>query len=416
MLGLLGPQLHRFQQHPLVYIGLPVVAAIIGYVTKLIALRMMYEPIEFVGIGKVGWQGIIPKRAARMATIVVELMTDNLIDIHEIADRLDSDRLAEEIEGPLLESVDQIARQVMAEYQPGMWESLPEMAKALLIDRIQAEAPAVVASILDDVKSNIDDVFDLRRMAVTNLVKDKQLLNRIFRDVGRKEMRFIANSGIYFGFAIGVIQAVTWLFYQAPWVLPAYGLFVGYSTDWLALKMLFNPKEPKKILGITFQGLFMKRQEEVAHDYADLIADKIMTPANFYQALLEGPASDRLFQLVERNVHQVVDDQSGVARPLVVFAIGSRQYQAMKQAITDKLVAELPATLKAAEQYTAEAMDIRNTLIENIRSLTPPQFEQIIHPAFQADEWILITVGAALGFVVGLSQDLFLIHLFERIW
>jgi hypothetical protein len=41
--------------------------------------------------------------------------------------------------------------------------------------------------------------------------------------------------------------------------------------------------------------------------------------------------------------------------------------------------------------------------------MTPTQFEGLLRPAFQADEWILVTVGAALGFTVGLLQDLLLI-------
>ena len=36
--------------HCWLYLSMPVVASIIGYVTKLVAIRMMFEPIEFVGI------------------------------------------------------------------------------------------------------------------------------------------------------------------------------------------------------------------------------------------------------------------------------------------------------------------------------------------------------------------------------
>jgi hypothetical protein len=41
-----------------VYATMPVIAALIGYVTKRAAIEMMYRPLEFVGVKPfLGWQG-----------------------------------------------------------------------------------------------------------------------------------------------------------------------------------------------------------------------------------------------------------------------------------------------------------------------------------------------------------------------
>ena len=67
---------HDLVTHWYIDLSIPVVAAIIGYVTKLVAIRMMFEPLEFMGIRPyLGWQGIVPRRAARMASIAVDTMT-----------------------------------------------------------------------------------------------------------------------------------------------------------------------------------------------------------------------------------------------------------------------------------------------------------------------------------------------------
>lgn len=231
-------------------------------------------------------------------------MTTNLLDTRDIISRLDPERMAAEIEGPLLEAIEEITQEVMREYQPGLWEQLPDAARRLVLGRVRHEAPRVISGLLDEAKDNIDDVFDLKYMVVSNLVRDKPLLNRMFREVGDKEFRFIVNSGIYFGFTIGIVQAVTYLIIDQWWVLPLFGLIVGYATDWLALKLLFNPREPVRILGVTFQGLFLKRQREVARDYGALLAKEILTSKNLFEALLRGPYSDRLFLLVQKHVQQ----------------------------------------------------------------------------------------------------------------
>lgn len=54
-----------------------------------------------------------------------------------------------------------------------------------------------------------------------------------------------------------------WLLYDKPWTLPAGGAVVGYITNWLAIKLIFEPVDPVKIGPFVLQGLFLKRQDEV---------------------------------------------------------------------------------------------------------------------------------------------------------
>ena len=380
-----------------VYASMPVIAALIGYGTKIVAIRMMFQPVEFRGVKPFfGWQGIVPRRAARMAAIACDTMTDRLISAGEVVARLDAERIVKEIEAPLRAGIAEIAEEIAAEYQDGLWESLPEQVRRRIVRRVQDEAPSVVRELLDLVKEDVDNVFDLKDMVVTNLVKDKALLNRIFQRAGHKEFRFIAHSGIYFGFAIGLVQMLAWAALKNPWVMPVFGALTGWFTDWLALKMIFNPKRPKRYLGLfEWQGLFLKRRKEVAADYGELIAKEIITPHNVIEAVLRGPLSDRLFAMVARQVRQTLDRQAGPARPLVVLAVGSGRYREIKESIATKVIDRMPETMSYIEDYAADAMDIRNTLVAKMQELTEEEFEALIRPAFEADEWILITVGAA---------------------
>ena len=400
------------------YASMPFVAAAIGFVTKIVAIRMMFQPIEFVGLQTkilgfriFGWQGIVPRKAAVMASIACDTMTTKLIKPKDIFDRLDPDRIAQEIEKPLLAATEEITRNVAAVYSPGLWEAAPEAIKQLIIRRIQDEAPNIVKQIMVDIKNNIDSVFDLKDMVISNLMRDKPLLNRIFLEAGSGEFRFIRNSGIYFGFVIGCVQATTWALTHSPLVMPVFGLFTGWFTDWLALKMVFNPKHPTRYLGIfEWHGLFLKRRMEVSTEYGRLIAAEIVTARNIIAAVLRGPLSDRLFGLVQKQVQRVVDEQAGLAKPFVVFAVGSSKYQEMKKLVASEIMKMLPDTMKHVEKYAGDAMDLENTIAGKMKELTPEEFEALLRPAFEQDEWILIAVGAALGFLVGEMQVLIMEH------
>ena len=301
-----------------------------------------------------------------------------------------------------------VVDEVMRAHQPALWAAMPNMARRRVIKRVKDESPELIKEIMEKVKSDLDEVFDLKEMVITNLMRDKQLLNRIFLDVGEPEFKFVVRSGAYFGFLFGLIQMTVWIFYKGSWVLPAFGLAVGYATNWIALKMIFEPKEPKRIGLIKIQGLFLKRQKEVAEQYGELIATEILTPSHFVEAILKGPSSDRLFALVAKNVQNAVDDQAGLGMPFLTMTIGTKKYNEMKTTAVESMVDRLPKALKEIEDYAEDAMDIRSTLKTRMAQLTPTQFERMLRPAFEQDEWILISVGALLGMAAGVAQLVFM--------
>jgi len=394
-----------FQANIWLYLSMPITSGLVGYVTNVLAIKMMFYPTEFVGRPPfLGWQGVVPRKAGKMAGIACDTLVPNLVTEREIFERLDPDRVAEELEGPVLELVDQLIDEVMSEFEPTIWETIPLRIRDMMVRRSQQDSPEVVAEIMDQIKDSIDQVFDLKRMVTSTLIADKSLMNRVFLETGKDEFVFIGRSGFYFGCVFGLCQMIGWTFYKGDFQLPLFGLLVGYLTNLVALRMIFRPQLPHKIGPFTIQGLFHKRQKEVAQDYSRLIADEIVTPRNILEAVLTGVHSDRVFSLIARNVQRAIDEQAGLARPFVALAVGSRKYIQMKQTAVERLVKRLPDTLHVVDGYAKEAMDIASVLSSRLEQLPPPQFEAMLRPAFKEDEWMLIAVGAALGFCVGVTQ------------
>ena len=405
-LTLLEMAWQTFRANMWLYLSMPITSGLVGYGTNVLAIKMMFRPLEFVGIKPpfLGWQGIIPRKAGKMASISVDTLVPKLVSEQEIFERLDPDRVAEAIEQPVVELVDQLMEEIMREYQPTLWESLPLRVRDLLIERVKREAPEVVADVMSDIRNNVNNLFDLKDMVITTLMRDKQLINTIFEETGREEFRFIGKSGFYFGFAFGLVQMVGWSFYQADWQLPLFGLLVGYATNWIALNVIFRPLKPRRFGPFVVQGLFFKRQQEIARDYGQLIADKIVTPSNIIEGVLKGPYAERMFNMIAKHIKRTIDEQSGIARPFVAWTVGTRRYVEMKDRAVERIVQRLPETARSVDDYAREAMDLAQTLSGRLQALPAPEFEGMLRPAFQEDEWMLIAVGAALGFAVGVVQ------------
>jgi uncharacterized membrane protein YheB (UPF0754 family) len=409
----MGAIMEDLARHWPLYVSMPFIAALIGYLTKRVAVEMMFRPLEFVGIRGtfLGWQGVVPRHGGRMAAVATDLLTGNLLDLEEIFARIDPDRITREIEQPLLRTVDEIARDVLEEYHPRMWEMLPAVAQDLLIKQVQAASPRLVAELMTELRENLDDILDVKHMTVGHLTEDRALLVRLIRETSRPEMAFIARSGIYFGFVLGIVQAVVWALTKNPWVLPAFGGCIGLFTDWLAVKLIFLPREPVRLSRrIVLQGKFQRRRAEVARQYGEIIAREVLTVANLMDSILRGPRSDRLMAMVARMVSKVVDEQTSIAKPVVAVAVGGRRMQEIKQAAATEAIRRLPGTLRHAQGYLTEAMDVANMVEERMLRLTPIEYEGLLRPAFRQDEWKLIAVGGLIGFLVGELQVLLLLH------
>jgi len=395
----------------LIYASMPLLAAFIGYTTKLVAIEMMFRPVEFVGRPPfLGWQGIVPRNVGRIGSISVNLLLGRLINPNQLLARVDPVELTRQLREPLNQAVAEIGTDLIAKYQPQLWELLPADAQRLVLRQIAERAPKAVAELMADFSRNPEAYLDTRHMALSNLAGDRGVLNRLIRDVGGRELRFIAHSGLYFGLVIGLLQAGVWALTHEPLVMPIFGAIVGLSTDWIALKMIFFPREERRFLGVLrWQGLFQKRRMEVATDYGRVVADEVLTVPKIMEALLTGPRSDRMIALVQRHVSDIVDRQLGLARPLVVLTVGSERYRRLKADIAERALAVAPRTMEPAMAYAKEALGIQDTVVSAMRALTPLEFESVLRPAFRQDEWKLILVGGILGAIVGELQVLLLL-------
>lgn len=390
------------------FASIPVISAIIGWGTNVLALKMTFFPLEFIGIKPfLGWQGIIPSKAEKMSKLSVDLWTSRLVDVKELFAQIDPAQVAEEMRPQF----DRISKEIMDEFMEQqmneVWSRLPEGVKKVAYARISRDMPNVVRDIMSDVKENIEDVFDIKAMVVQRLVQDKGLLNEIFLKCGKEEFKFIERSGLYFGFLFGLLQMAVWYFYQEWWILPVAGLIVGYATNWLALKLIFQPVEPVKILGMKFQGLFITRQNEVSAEYAKMLAYEIFTFDRIFASIVNGPTKQRFVDLISHHAKKAIDDGVGLSKPVVKFISGERNYERMKNIAVEKTIKELPSSVKPVFPYAEEAMDLETVFRTKMQALSPPDFVDFLRPVFQEDELKLILVGAVLGMAAGIGQLIF---------
>jgi uncharacterized membrane protein YheB (UPF0754 family) len=392
------------------YLSIPFVSALVGWFTNVLALKMTFYPIEYTGIRPFGWQGIIPSKARKMAETAVDLWTSRLIDLGAEFARIKPNRVAQEMAPAIGRLSMEIVDEVMEAKLPLAWAAAPDFLKRDIYRKVSEELPLMVEEMMDDVKRNFDEMLDLKFLAVSSLTQNKALLNQVFQKCGEAEFRFIERSGLYFGFLFGLIQMGVWYFYPEWWILPAFGLLVGYATNYLAIKLIFRPIRPIRFGSFVLQGTFIKRQKEVATEYSHIVASRIITVENIFEYIIRGPGSSRLAEIVRRQIDRAIQHTASSTLPFLGVKVDNKLFGYIRNIASYRFLQELPMNIRHVFGYAENALDLENILRKKMIGLSPEAFEDFLRPVFREDEFKLILIGGILGGIAGTVQYLLLFY------
>ena len=397
------------------YVSIPFIFGFIGYITNRMCIKLAIWPIEFIGIPPLlGWQGVVPARSAEIGGDFVKLFGNELLSVPDLFSKIEVERVIQELEPRMMEMIQDLVDTLMMERAPDLWEALPRRIKMRIYEGAKKRAPAVIHEMFGNIQDNIEEVFDIEELLSDAVVKNPQLLVDVMEELGSNEFKWIYNSGLILGFIFGAIQALAWAIYPAPWILPVGGILVGGFTNYLALNTIFEPAEPvtygpwnilgKQVGPFIRQGAFIKRRAEVGVDVGVFIAAEVMNPQNITKAFLEGPASDKLITLIERQIKDTLDKEAGLAKPFLTLTMGTKRFIELREQIAAHVIKSMPIAMDQMHAYTEESLDIKNVLKETMGQLSATQFADMLRPLFEADEWKLVLLGCVLGAAIGFAQ------------
>lgn len=196
---------------------LPIVGALIGWLTNEVAVRMLFRPKHPVRVPFTGFtlQGVLPRRHADLADSIGRTVADDLLPATELIDRLDVESLKDELIVAVVEHVDQ-------RLQSGFSRLLPSHLRTLLSNYlrevVEREAETFMASLLQQVRSRVASHIDVQAMVTEKMLQlNLDELEVLARRIAGKELQAIVIFGAVLGFLIGLLQMVV-----VAWLLPAH--------------------------------------------------------------------------------------------------------------------------------------------------------------------------------------------------
>ena len=408
------------------------VTAFVTWAHVWMALKMVFYPIHFWGFHlgplPVGWQGIVPRKAGRISGIITDNTLSKLGSLREFLDAMDPEDMARIIGEQVGFELEHLIDEVMIDRNAVLWENLPYSIKRRIYAQAHKQLPNVLKELVTELTMNVESLVDMREMVVRQMEGDRLLMVRMFLKVGQKEINFIWHISALIGMFFGIFQMIVWFVVPWHWTVPFWAAIWGFLTNWIAIWMVFNPVEPHYVKYLklfkrtdnrkfpwirpvvpcidtyNIQGAFMKRQEEVSEVFARVVTDDLITLKSIMTEMMYGGKKDKTRRIVKRHINEIME--TPLVRTSLQLSLGPKEYAKLKTDLIDRSIEITMVPVCDPAFNASRAQKIFQMFKERILELTPREFQNLLRPAFQEDEWILIVLGGVTGFLAGL------IHLF----
>ena len=96
-------------------------------------------------------------------------------------------------------------------------------------------------------------------------------------------------------------------------LLALIGAAIGYTTNVIAIKLLFKPYKPLRIpiLNLNFQGLLPKRKAEIAERIGDIIEKELVCISELLDIFITDERIDELIRNIKEKTTQVIRQKTG---------------------------------------------------------------------------------------------------------
>lgn len=189
-------------------------------------------------------------------------------------------------------------------------------------------------------------------------------------------------------------------------LIPIISAFIGWFTNWIAIKMLFHPKEPKKILGITIQGIFPKRQQQFAEKLGKLVSQELLSFADIQQKLVHPDNIQKLMPVVEEHIDQFLRRKLAEEMPVISMFIGENTIQQLKGIFMKELESLFPVIMQRYMGHLQQELDLEKIVTQKVASFSSDKLEEILQSILSKEFRFVELIGAVLGFIIGLLQVL----------
>ncbi|MEC9080179.1 MAG: DUF445 family protein [Verrucomicrobiota bacterium] len=187
-------------------------------------------------------------------------------------------------------------------------------------------------------------------------------------------------------------------------LLPLIAAVIGWGTNYLAVRMLFHPREEIRILGLRIQGVFPKRQQALAEKLGQLVARELFSMEDVRRHLQGDEFVAHVTKVIEGKVDEFLKNNLMEAIPMAAMFLGSDMVEKIKYSLVNCLAKAVPELGEMFISHLEKNMNVEKLVRDKVSAFSSDKLEEILLGIMRREFRFIEGVGAILGFLIGLVQ------------
>jgi uncharacterized membrane protein YheB (UPF0754 family) len=196
------------------------------------------------------------------------------------------------------------------------------------------------------------------------------------------------------------MMRIPWWFYTIPLI----SAFIHWLTIWMALKLLFHPRRPRKVLGFTLQGVFPKKQKQIAESLGRIVGQELLSFGDIEEAITHPENVRRILPMVEGHIDHFLHNKLKETMPMISMFIGEKTIGQLKAVFMKELEELFPLIMKNYTTHLREDLNLERIVVEKIAGFSNDRLESMLNEFLTREFRFVEVIGAGLGFLIGLLQ------------
>jgi uncharacterized membrane protein YheB (UPF0754 family) len=189
--------------------------------------------------------------------------------------------------------------------------------------------------------------------------------------------------------------------------VPLVASLIGWITNYIAVRMLFRPRRPYRILGVTILGLIPKRQSELARSIGDTVESQLLTAEDLANLLNTPDTQERVHRAMINQVDAFLN-QFAQQNPMFALFLQGDLAQQIKDSLVQQLQAAVPGMLEELLGGLKGKVNIGTFISRRVEALELDALEQLVYRVSANELKTIELLGGVLGFLVGCIQVAFM--------
>lgn len=186
---------------------LSIIGSGIGYVTNVIAIKLLFRPVEPFDMIFFKIQGVIPKRKNEISRSIGDTVENELLSVEEILESFVTESRIEDLLKKIKTEIEITVEKKLSDYPLLLGFKRPIIKYISSI--MEQEGTDYVHELIKDIGNKAEKDIDTSKIVEEKINSfDLSKVEEIVFDIAKKELRHIEILGAVLGFIIGIVQGV----------------------------------------------------------------------------------------------------------------------------------------------------------------------------------------------------------------